>query len=352
MNITARATSIKTVARHAGVAYATVARVVQGKGYVSQATRLKVEQAIAATGYQPNAIARSLKANRSFVLGHLLQSTVPNPFFVQVAAGAEAQAHEMGYTVLTYNVQGDAEEEKRGVETFLAWKVDAIVFTTPVRASNVSMALAANIPVVQVERPLLPDSDALTVNNYTGARAAMEHLLALGHKRIAYVGQSLHTFHNTLADYVETQRYGAYQDAMRDAGLPVDKWVALGAAYTLHDTDAKGLGYRAAKRWNRHADAPTAVFAGSDMLAAGVYLAMYEDGRRIPQDVSVVGFDDTLAAYLTPQLTTVSLPARELGKCAAQLAVARLQPERFACPDIASFGSHLVIRNSTTQSPG
>jgi DNA-binding LacI/PurR family transcriptional regulator len=144
--------TIKTVADRAGVATATVARVLHGNGYVADGTREKVMAAVAATGYQINSIARSLKRSRSNVIGHLLQSTVPNPFFVKVARGVEEYAQAAGYTVLTYNVQGDAEAERRGVEVFLGWRVDAMIFTTPIDSQNVDRALSAGVPVAQVAR--------------------------------------------------------------------------------------------------------------------------------------------------------------------------------------------------------
>jgi DNA-binding LacI/PurR family transcriptional regulator len=128
-----RPATLKDVAEHAGVATTTVARVVNNSGYVAEETREKVMKSVTATGYRVNSIAQSLKRNRSNIIGHLLRSTVPNPFFVKVARGVEEYARTKGYTVLTYNVQNDAEAERLGIDAFLNWRADALIFSTPVR---------------------------------------------------------------------------------------------------------------------------------------------------------------------------------------------------------------------------
>jgi DNA-binding LacI/PurR family transcriptional regulator len=340
-------TNIKDVAERAGVATATVARVLHNNGYVAETTRAKVMEAVNATGYQINAIARSLKRSRSNVIGHLLQSTVPNPFFVKVARGVEDYAQKHGYTTLTYNVQGDAEAERKGVETFLGWRVDAIIFTTPISAENVDRAMGAGIPVIQVERPRSDKGILLTVDNYAGAKDAMAHLISLGHRRIAYVGQRPGSQENRFADYVEEERFGAYRDALKALGTFDESLVAFGAAYTLSDMDAHGLGYKAINDWLDKGERPTAVFASSDLLAAGVLQATNEHGLQVPHDISVVGFDDTLAPFLAPELTTVYMPAHELGAAAAKLALDNIAGGAGATAVSERFKTHLVLRAST-----
>jgi DNA-binding LacI/PurR family transcriptional regulator len=339
--------TIKVVAERAGLSTATVARVLHKNGYVAKETHDKVMEAVNATGYRINSIARSLKRSRSNVIGHLLQSTVPNPFFVKVARGVELYAQSRGYTTLTYNVQGDAEAERKGVETFLGWRVDAIIFTTPISADNVERALSTGVPVIQVERPRSSATTAITVDNYAGAAEAMEHLLQLGHRRIAYIGQRPGSQNNPLADYVEEERFGAYQTAMRDRGVFDEELVAFGAAYTLNDHDAHGLGYEALKRWLGSGSRPTAVFASSDMLAAGVLQAAHENGLDVPRDLSVIGYDDTLAPYLAPELTTVYLPAHELGEAAAKLALDQINAKTGLSEPPQRLSTKLVVRAST-----
>jgi DNA-binding LacI/PurR family transcriptional regulator len=339
--------NIKTVAERAGLSTATVARVLHNNGYVAEATREKVMRAVNETGYQINAIARSLKRSRSNVIGHLLQSTVPNPFFVKVARGVEEFAQANGYTTLTYNVQGDAEAERKGVETFLGWRVDAFIFTTPLAAENVDRALSAGVPVIQVERPRSDKGHCLTVDNASGAREAMQHLLSLGHRRIAYVGQRPGSQHNVFADYVEEERFGPYRDALQAIGAFEQNLVAFGEAYRLSDMDAHGLGYQAMNNWLDAGVRPTAVFASSDILAAGVLQAIHEHELQVPKDISVIGFDDTLAPFLAPELTTVHLPAHELGVAAAQLALDQLSGHSGNIERGQKLKTRLVLRSST-----
>ena len=327
---------------------------VHEKGYVAKPTRERVLKAVSKTGYRTNAIASSLKRRRSNVIGHLLQSTLPNPFFVKVSRGVEEYARSMGYTTLTYNVDGDVEAERRGLETFMSWRVDAVVFSTPLSEANVQFAFDASLPSVQVERPRSASTDQLTVDNYAGGVAAMRHLLELGHRRIAYIGQTPGLLGNPLADYVETERYDAFHNTLVDAGLLDESLIALGRDYSLEDTSAKGDGYRAMQGWlaNKAPYAlPTAVFASSDILAAGVLQAVYKRGLSVPGDISIVGFDDTFASFLAPMLTTVRLPAHELGVAAAKMAVDRLESKASPSPQVLRLGTELVIRDSTGPPP-
>ncbi len=261
--------------------------------------------------------------------------------------GVEDYAQQHGYTTLTYNVQGDAEAERKGVETFLGWRVDAIIFTTPIAAENVDRAIGAGVPVIQVERPRSDKGILLTVDNYAGAQEAMAHLVSLGHRRIAYVGQRPGSQENRFADYVEEERFGAYRDALTALGVFDEKLVAFGAAYTLSDMDAHGLGYKAMNVWLDAGDRPTAVFASSDLLAAGVLQATNEHGLNVPRDISVIGFDDTLAPFLAPELTTVYLPAHELGIAAAKLALEHIGGKPGIAQPLERFKTHLVLRAST-----
>jgi LacI family transcriptional regulator, galactose operon repressor len=342
--------TIKSIADRAGVATATVARVLHNNGYVAEATRQKVLKAVAETDYRINHIARSLKRNRSNVVGHILKSTMPNPFYVAVARGVEAYCRENGYTALTYNVEGDLEAERNAVETFLNWRVDAIIFTTPTAAQNVELALNSRKPVVQVERPQTDRSDRITVDNYHGARAAMQHLLELGHRRIGFVGPEPDPAVTPLAKYVELERYGAFRDILLDAGLFDEDLVFVGRSYSLEELEARQVplsdGYRALQTWWSTSKPPTAVFASSDFLAAGVLQAAGALGLKVPDDLSVIGFDDTLSTFLSPLLTSVRLPAYELGRAAARLAIDRLGGEGGTAPVEQKLAATLVQRAS------
>lgn len=348
-----RNATLNDVAFKAGVSTATVARVVHKRGYVSEDTRARVLLAIKAVDYRSNSLARSLKQSRTRVIGQVLQSTFPNTFYVQVALGAERLATELGYSLLTYNVQGDAGAEKKAVEAFLSWRVDAILFITPIDSANVNLSLSAGVPAVQVERPVLETCDHVLVDNYVGARAAMDHLIGFGHRRIAFVGQDPSAQASSISAYVERERFKAYQDALASLGVATDKQlISLGNYYTLRDRSANEDGYRATQRFLAIDEPPTAIFASSDILAAGVIQCLYSRGLNVPGQVSVVGFDDTYAAFVTPMLTTVRLPMEELGKVAMELVIGRVEGQYVQEePQMRRFPTKLIIRDSTGPAP-
>lgn len=342
--------TLRDVAERAGVAVATVTRVLNNSGYVAEATRARVMVAVEETGYRVNALARTLKSRRSDVIGHLLRSTLPNPFFVKVARGVEDEARAQGFTVMTVNVRGDREEERLGIETFLGWRVAGLVFSTPVSSRNVAFAVRNGVPAVQVERPRTTLGHRITVQNAAAAAEAMDHLLHLGHRRVAYVGGAPGTNDNALAGYVESERFGAYRAAVERLG-PLDmELVRFGPVYGPDQTTAQGLGYEAACAWLDAADPPTAVMCSSDILAAGVLQAAQERDLRVPADLSVIGFDDTLAEYLSPLLTSVRMPARRLGRAAVGLVLDQLATGS-AEPRHLELAAEFILRRSTAPPP-
>jgi LacI family transcriptional regulator len=345
--------TLKDVAQLAGVTTTTVARVLKKSGYVADETRERVERAVAETGYRVNSVAQSLKRNRSYIIGHLLKATVPNPFYVEVARGVEEHARSRGYIALTYNVQQDAAVERRAIDTFLNWRADGLIFSTPVDEANVAYAAAHGTPLAQVERPRITVGNRIVVRNYPSAVQAMRHLVELGHRRIAYVGTRPlpETGAAAIYGYVERERFQAYRDVMRDAGSFDENLVRFGAAYTTDVPTAQGHGYEATRVLLGQPNRPTAIFANNDILAAGALQAIHEAGLRVPDDISVIGFDDTLAAFLTPLLTTVRLPARLLGDTAARLVIDQIESEDPSEPQSLALDSEFIQRRSTAAPP-
>lgn len=348
----AKKPTLKDVAKHAGVSTATVARVLHNKGYVAAETQKQVERAIDDVGYRMNVLAQSLRQQRTRVIGNLLFAFHPNPFYGQVALGAEQNARQYGYSILDFSVQGDPERERIGVETLIRRQVDAILFITPVSASNVQLAVDAGVPVVQVERNTRVQTSMVLVDNYVGSVAATEHLLTLGHRRIAFIGSTIKHEPDGASALIDEQRLAGFVDTMRAYGLPVcEEWIGLGEYFSSDGNDAYGDGYRFACQYLDGDPRPTAIFAAGDFLAAGACQAIYERGLRVPNDISVVGYDDTLAVYLAPPLTTVAQPMFDLGKVASELAIAEIEnladggkpaPSSTRC-----LTTHLVVRSST-----
>jgi LacI family transcriptional regulator len=328
------------VARKAGVSTATVGRVLHNRGYVSEETRQRVEQAIQDTDFQINLVAQSLRRQRTRTLGHILTNLLPNPYFASVEVGVEEVALRCGYNVMLWNALNSAEREREGVEAFIQRQVDAIIFTTPRTVANVELALKAGLEVVQVERPVGADSHMVLVDNYVGARAAVEHLLALGHRRIGYLGRIL----VGSPELVDNQRYRGYWDALTAANIEVqDQWVVLELdPYSLAD------GYNGLRQLLAAPPGVTAVIVFSDIMAAGALQAVHDLRLRVPDELSVIGFDNTYAPYLSPPLTTVAIPMVEVGKAAAQVAIDALENRQ---RKLRFYGkklpTELIVRNST-----
>lgn len=343
-----RPVNMIAVARLAGVSTATVARVVHQRGYVSAATRQQVEQAIQQTGYRLNLVAQSLRCQRSKTLGHLVDSLTPNPFFAGVEAGVEQAARENGYQVLIWNFMADPRRERAGVETFIQRQIDAVIFTTPFDVRNVQLARQAGMEVVQVERPTALPSHRVLVDNYVGAVAAMQHLIDLGHRRIGYIGSANpYPAPDEKSHPVDLERYQGYLDVLARHGIqPETAWACLSLnPYSLAE------GERAVQSLLQPQPAVTAILFSCDILAAGALQAIYQLGLRVPEDVSLVGFDNTYAPFLSPPLTTVEIPMLAVGRAAARLAIRALEAEPEADASAAyqqeTIPTRLVIRQST-----
>lgn len=340
------------VARLAGVSTATVNRVLKQQGYISSKAREKVLAAVEATNYRPNVVARGLRIQRTYTIGLMLTAITVNPLFAGVARAVEAAAIAAGYRVVIFNHGGSESHERHGVETFIAQRVDAVLFCTTASPDNVHVLSDAGIPAVELERSLTGTARSVRVDNYVGARAAVDHLVGLGHRRIAFVGGDPAIYPRDLARQrsVEDDRLAAYRDGMAAHGLTPDPgYIRLGTYYDL-DAEISGV------EGQQHADAlmalprpPTAIFATCDILATGVLQSLYRAGRRVPQDVSVVGFDDTIAAYLAPELTTVAQPMAALGSSGFELALAAIE-DRDA-PEEIVLETSLIIRHSTGPAP-
>lgn len=349
-----RSATLKDVAELAGVSTATIARVMHKKGYVSESTRIAVEAALAQSGYRVNAVAQGLRKQRTFMIGHVLKRIAANPFFAEVALGAQEEAFRSDCGVVLANTQADAERERQAVEMLIQRRVDAIIFTTWTDERNVRVAVEAGVPVVQVQRVGDVETHTVTADNYSGALDATAHLLSLGHRRIAFIGVDPYAELSNVDDgpvpvthrVIERDRLNGFLDAHNVAGVkPFDELIDLqGSYYSVEH--ARVVVKRLLTLPPHHR--PTAVFATSDMIAAGVLQEIYAHGLRIPSEISVVGFDDTLSTLFAPPLTTVEQPMREIGQAAARLAIHSLQEAGGSQPfRHEQLTTTLVLREST-----
>jgi LacI family transcriptional regulator len=332
------AVTLRDVARVAGVHPATVSRALneETRTLVNDETAKRVLKVAAELGYQPNPIARGLKTNRSYTIGVLIPD-LTNPLFPPILRGIEDHLETGGYTPLIANTDNDPERELLDSQTMRARQVDGIIAATARRDHRLHDALLeAGIELVLVNRrqPDMPVSSA-TADDRLGMRLSVEHLVALGHTRIAHLAGPL--------DYsTGLDRHVGFHETMRAAGLEPDPGLVLVAEAFTESEGARLCGelFAEGRRF-------TAIAAANDLLALGCYDVFAERGVRCPEDVSVIGFNDMpFAARFQPPLTTIRIPHYEIGKAAAQLMLERLQDGGSAARAVMLKPS-LVVRGST-----
>jgi LacI family transcriptional regulator len=327
-------TTIVEVARRARVSTSTVSHVVNRTRFVSPQSRARVEEAIRTLGYRPNALARSLRVGRTHTLGLVIPDSA-NPFFAEVGRAIELAAFEAGFSVILCNTENEREKEQLYLGVLAKKQVEGIVLAAAdERSDPLRTLLHGRVPVVAVDRERRGLAlDTVLTDNRGGGLLATRHLLALGHRRIGCVTGPARL--STTA-----QRLLGYRRALRDAGVPADD--ALVVAADFHPA-AGAAALRALLALPRP---PTAVFACNDLMALGVLSAAAEAGRRVPEDLAVVGYDDIeLAAFAMPPLTTVAQPKAEMGRAIVKLLVDRIRDGRLP-PQRAVLPVELRIRRS------
>jgi DNA-binding LacI/PurR family transcriptional regulator len=328
--------TIREVARQARVSTATVSRVLNGSGPVAEATRRRVTEAVARLAYEPNAVARSLVSAATHTIGILLPD-ISNPFFPELVKGVQLLADDRRYTLLLLNTEGDSTREASALSTLRGKRVDGLVMVgLSAGPEQVGEMLGTDIPVVVLDRAMRPGTyTVVRLDHARGAAMAMEHLLGLGHRKIAYIA-------GPRGLELSRQRIGAYRTALREAGLDVDPRLVLGGDFT------EVGGSAAAEQLLASRIAFTAVFAANDLSAIGAIRALRTHGRRVPEDVSVIGFDDIhLAGYVTPALTTIRQPTYAMGRRAAELLIDAIEGAGSLTPQTVLFQPELVVREST-----
>ncbi|MGK9066371.1 LacI family DNA-binding transcriptional regulator [Stutzerimonas chloritidismutans] len=329
--------TIKDVAARAGISYTTVSHVVNGTRPVSDTVREKVEAAIAELGYVPSGVARSLRARATGTIGLLLPNA-SNPYFAELARGIEDHAERNGYSVILCNSDDDLDKQLRYLRVLLERRIDGLIVATVASDAAFARALATlRVPLVLVDRSLDGVSaDQLRIDHEQGGYLATRHLLGLGHTQIVCIGGPAST-------QVAQLRAAGYRRALQEAGIA--PLAVVDCPFTSPAGHAAALALLAGEH------RPTAIFAGNDMIALGVLRAAAERELQVPQQLSVVGFDDIeVSRYLHPALTTV-------GQCIGQLGeqVAARLLERIRTPDLAVtqrlLEPTLVLRESSA-APG
>jgi DNA-binding LacI/PurR family transcriptional regulator len=333
--------TIVDVARAARVSTATVSRALNGTGQVAPQTRRRVEAAVRELGYEPNRIARSLVMNTTHTIALLLPD-ISNPFFPDLVKGVQLLAEERRYALLLANTGADPGKEREYLRTLRGKLVDGIILVgLALSGSDIAEALGPGVPVVALDRSIdVPDASLVQVDHRGGARRATSHLLELGHRLVAHVTGPRHL-------RLTAERVAGYREALADAGAPVEAGLVVPADFT------EDGGYAAIDGLLGRGARFTAVFAANDLSAIGTMAALKRLGLRVPEDVSVVGFDDIhLSAYTSPPLTTMRQPTYEMGRRSAELLIGAIEAGSAAAGETITFDAELVVRGSTSPPPG
>lgn len=330
--------TIKHVAQAAGVSPSTVSRVLTGDVRISRPTRQRVQQAMDQLGYHPNAIARSLVRQTSKTIGLVMsrpaRTAMAIPFYPEIIGGITEMATSAGYHVLLVSSDSREQECSQALDLLRHRKVEGIIhLASRVHDKLISALIGERFPAVVIGR--VPGMNIPCVNNdnVAAARMAVEHLFGRGFDRVAFVGGS--------RDLVVTcDRLEGYRQALADRGISLrDEWVVFSES-------SVEAGMNAAEQLLRGTEAPSAVFAMDDTIAAGILKAAHKRALRVPWDLAVVGFnDDPVADFVEPALTTVRIPIYEMGRQAAGMLLQMVQTGN--TPDNIVVPAELIVRNST-----
>lgn len=327
--------TIKDVARESGVSIATVSRVVNDTGYVSESTRKKVEETVTRLGYSPNHFARSLSRGSTRIIGTVIPD-ISNPFFPAVARGIDDVLASNGYLLVICNTDNDEAQEEALVKALMEKRVDGIVFVTGSREpGEIVRNVSSEVAIAVIDREVKgADCDVVTCDSYKGAYEMTRHLIDGGHRRISFISGPVHLS-------TSQKRLAGFQAAMKDAGLDDKSPVYYGDF--RYET-----GYSIARDILAAPQGATAVFAANDLMALGAMRHFLDAGVLVPAQMAVAGYDDIqMASVVRPSLTTVVQPAYRMGAVAAEVLLERLQ--RGAGPpfQVKVLDPTLVVRDST-----
>ena len=324
--------TIKEVAKLAGVSASTVSRALSGRIPVDPKTREKVLAAVKDLNYEPNALAKGLKEGRTGTIG-LIVPNICNPVFPLVSRGVEDMAKEHGYTLILSNTDEDPELEKEAILKLRKQWVDGILLATSGREkSHIEDLKRSGLPMVMLIRKPEVEMDAVVINNTKAAFDAVSYLINMGHDRIAI-------FNGDRRLPLYEERYQGYVQALEAVGIPIDP------SLIIEVSDRESC-YDAACTFFKNSNTVDAVFAVSDPRALEVMRAAKDAGLHIPNDVSVIGFDNLqFSSFLDPPLTTVNQPFYKMGQAAAKRLITLIE-EQSAKPLIQVMETELIVRES------
>ncbi|ENM3732288.1 MULTISPECIES: substrate-binding domain-containing protein [Vibrio] len=327
--------TMKDIARLAGVSTSTVSHVINKSRFVSDEIAERVNNAAQQLNYAPSALARSLKMNRTKTIG-MLVTTSTNPFFGEVVKGVERSCYHQGYNLILCNTEGDNQRMKASINTLLQKRVDGLLLMcSTLEGERLDVFdRYPDIPIVVMDwGPILFASDKIQDNSLQGGYMAAKHLIESGHKEIGCIT-------GPLIRHQAQMRYEGYKRALAEAGIAINPdWIVES------DFECEG-GYQAFEKLYQRGKLPSALFVSNDMMAMGVIQAASQRGLRVPDDLSLIGYDDVhIAKFMTPALTTIHQPKYRLGKAAVDTLLYRLEnPDTTA--QVVQLEPTLVVRSS------
>jgi len=335
------AVTIKDIARRVGVSHTTVSRALRGSSLIAQDTTQRIRQAAHDMGYRPSAAARSLKTHHSQALG-VIVSNIDDPFFSEILQGVENVARDSGYSLFIAESNRDPDREESIVRTMVEHRVDGVMIcSTPFSPEQGRQLLKFNVPIVVVNNQAAEEYQySIYHDDVDGSLQVTRHLISLGHRRIAYLG-------NACSGRTTQDRLAGYRQAMRAASLPIwDEYI-----YQAPGGDAE-TGRASTSYYLNLPVMPTAFVCFNDMIAIGLLAGLRRAGLRVPTDCSVAGFDNIIfSAFTNPPLTTFDQPKRHIGSEAARLLLGLSNPlpddPILAQPRIQVLRGKLLLREST-----
>ena len=331
--------TIKDIARIANVSHTTVSRALTDKSRISSETKKRILEIAKDLDYRPDFIARSLVSRRTKTLG-LVITTIVNPFYIELAQGIEATANDLGYSIILCSTHSDLQTEKHFIEMLRSKGVDGIILTSAhINDPNIVALAEERFPIVLVNRRtylsiVKERVDYVGIDNIRGGYLAVEHLIRLGHERIGVIGGSYESS-------VGYERLEGGKKAFEAYGLEKKN------EYFLNGDFLKGSGYEGGKSFFAMIHPPTAIFATNDYMALGVYEAIVNEGVKIPEEMSLVGFNDIeFSATKGIELTTIGQKKYEMGATAVKMLVERIERKKVESSREVILEPELIIRKS------
>lgn len=329
---TAKRTTIQDIASKANVSISTVSRVLNGNVPVREDKRAAVLQAVEQLEYKPNVFAQGLASGQSMAVGVLTQQ-ISSPFYDAILHGALSGLQSTGYFPIIADGHWQPGREQRAIDTLLTRQVDGLIIIGATSPDNYLQELSKKLPIVVIGRDI-PGLCTISVDNFSGGYAATHHLIQLGHRHIAHITGIV-----SQGDAIERRR--GYEQALTDADIVVDETLIVEGQFSEQS------GVLAIQMLLMRGRTFSGLFTANDQIAYGARLALFRHNIRVPDDVSIVGFDDQSAsAYVIPPLTTMRQPAADMGRTSANKILQLIKGEKV---ENTQLSAELIIRESTTR---